>query len=213
MSNIFPVHLGLNLLDTIIHPQKIEISGSSNSGCTALSLYLLKKYDQSGLTTMFVDVSRKLNRQYALQNSPEDLAIMSASKTSEIYKIFDDFKDQVDVFVFDDLANISTDEKLKSRHKELLSNMIDYLNREGYRNTLIFINQLRIDPITNRSYAPYGYLLDTNLSIELRVLENRTKYRIIQGQIKINDFGKEDMFSFKLYQDRLEGNLKENEST
>lgn len=212
MSNYFFIPLKLKLLEAIVHPQKIEICGSSNSGSTALSIYIAKKFSENGFTSLFVDISKRVTRQYAIQNGPEDLAIIKASRSSEIYEIFDNFKDNTDLFIFDDLASISTGEKYKSNHKEIISNMLNYLNREGETNTLLFLNQLRIDPITTRSYSPYGYLLDANMRIHLRVLENRRKYRIIQGDVNPNDFGNEDQFSFNLYQDRLEGTVKANEN-
>lgn len=209
-NHLLKVNIGLNFLKELVHPQKIELCGASNVGTTAFALFIAKKFHEANLTCLFVDVSRRLTKQYLLQNTYDDfLTVVTATLTSDIYEVFDKFKDSIDLIILDDITGISTSEQYKERHKELLKNLLDYLNREVVNNSIIYINQIRIDPITERVYYPYGYLLDVDSRIVLKRLESRDKYRIIQGKFEHNNFGTEDYFSFKLYQDKLEGLIKE----
>lgn len=207
--NYKTVKIDLNLFDKIIHPQKIELIGASNVGTTALSLYLTKKFDEAGMTSLFIDISRRFEKKY-LENNKYDkyLTLVSASEIETIYNIFEKFKSSIDLFIIDDLNTISSGTVNKCKHKELLRSMIDYINREIHDNSVIFINQIKIDPISERTYAPYGYLIDADMRIKLVNLEKRSNYRIIQGIFLKNELGKEDYFSFKLYQDKLEGEIQ-----
>lgn len=206
---IHKVNLGFNFYKDIIHPQKIELCGSTNTGTTAFSLYISKKFHDCNLTTVYIDVSRRLTKQYLLQNNSYDsLVIVPATTTEQIYDIIEKFKLSADLFILDDISGISTGNKYAYEHKRLLKNLINYLNRELINNSIIYINQVRINTINGQAYFPYGYLLEKNTSIRLRELEKRQGYRIIQGKFEKNDFGTEDYFSFKLYQNRLEGDVK-----
>lgn len=157
--------------------------GDEMSGKTTLSLLVIKKAQEAGLSTCFVDVEKTFDPQWATAIGVDisKLLVYRPNTSEEAMDIcMTMITNNVGVLVIDSLAAIATqaeldadsEKKFMGESARAVGSLIKRMNAELKQTLVVYINQLRVDIATmfgNPETLPGGKAQRFHSSMRLRI--------------------------------------------